>query len=73
MKSEADLRARFDQFDAEKNGYIDEAEFTALVRRLGLHLTDAKATKAFRSLDTEGEGRVDFEKLNAWWFKFERR
>jgi len=72
MKDEAAIRAKFEQFDAEGNGHIDEAKFTGLVRKLGLKMTDAKAAKAFRSLDSSGEGQVDFDGFCAWWFKYDR-
>ena len=72
MKDEAALRAKFEQFDAEDKGYLGQTEFTALVRRLGLNLTDAKAASAFLSLDVTGEGRVEFDALSKWWFKYDR-
>jgi len=72
MKDERALREKFDQFAADANGHAGPDKFTTLVRKLGLKLTDAKAAKAFRSLDTEGEGHVSFEKFSARWFKYDR-
>ena len=72
MKDEAALRAKFDQFDADGDGSLRQTEFTALVRKLGLRLTDAKATSAFRALDAAGDGLIKFEDLSLWWFKYDR-
>lgn len=73
MRDEAALRAMFETFDADAKGYLDQSKFTALVRKLGLKLTDAKASNAFLALDAEGTGQVKFSEFSAWWFKYNRR
>lgn len=72
MKDETALRAKFDAADNDGNGTIGEPQFTALVRRLGLSLSDKKASKAFVGLDQNGTGQVDFAAFSAWWFKYDR-
>jgi len=72
MKDEAALRAQFDKLDADGKGYIDQAQFTALVRKLGLRLTDAKAAKAFHTLDTKSNEHIQFDELSVWWLKYDR-
>lgn len=72
MTDEATLRARFEQFDATGSGLIGETEFIAIVRKLGLKISDAKASKAYRSLEANDDGRIRFEQLSTWWFRYER-
>lgn len=72
MRDEAALRADFEAIDADKNGFIGQTQFKALLRKLGLRLTETKATKAFLSLDVNGTGRVEFAEFSTWWFKYSR-
>lgn len=72
MRDEAALRAKFEASDTDGNGTIGEAQFKGLVRKLGLPLSDKKASKAFAGLDTQGAGQVEFAAFSAWWFKYER-
>jgi Ca2+-binding EF-hand superfamily protein len=71
MKDSDALRAKFEA-SANEKGCIDGARFPGLVRKLGLKLTDAKASNAFVALDVNGEDSVDFEAFSAWWFKYSR-
>jgi Ca2+-binding EF-hand superfamily protein len=72
MKDEAALRAMFEQFDAQGSGFIGQKDFTALIKKLGLRLSDAKGERAFLALDADQDGRIQFEELSVWWFKYDR-
>ncbi len=72
MRDEAALRAMFEAFDPDGNGTLAETQFKNLVRKLGLKVTDTKASKAFLTLDAQGTGRVDFNDFKVWWFKYDR-
>lgn len=61
------LRARFDAFDADKNGKIDVAEFEKLLDKLGFGYSDKQARAAFESIDVNGSGAIDFDEFLAWW------
>ena len=71
MKDNEALRAKFEA-SADERDCIDEARFIALVRKLGLKLTEKKAKKAFAGLDANQDDSVSFEAFSAWWFKYTR-
>jgi Ca2+-binding EF-hand superfamily protein len=67
--SEAELRREFDHADTNKNGSIDEDEFAALVRTLGVTLTPEEVQIAFLAIDINGNGRIEFGEFKNWWGK----
>lgn len=69
MSDDTDLHAQFNKFDADKNGHIDESEFSQLVRSLGVSLTPEKTAVAFLAIDVNGNGRIEFGEFSAWWRK----
>jgi calcium-binding protein CML len=67
--SEAELRRQFDRVDANKSGSVDEDEFTALIRALGVTLTPEEVQVAFSAIDINGNGRIEFGEFKNWWGK----
>jgi len=65
--SDDPLRDRFDRFDRDSNGTIDEAELGLLLDALGVGYTDAQVSATFTSLDQDGSGQLEFEEFRAWW------
>jgi Ca2+-binding EF-hand superfamily protein len=63
------LRNEFDRFDADGNGWIDEDEFAALLRALGVTFTPEKVVIAFMAIDVNGNGRIEFGEFKSWWQK----
>ena len=61
------LRDRFDGFDRDANGRIDEAELALLLDALGVGYTDAQVHATFTSLDEDGSGQIEFAEFSAWW------
>jgi len=66
MSSDA-LRARFDRYDGDGNGSIDEAELSLLLDALGVGYSDVQVHATFTSLDGDSNGQIDFEEFCAWW------
>lgn len=66
MSSDA-LRDRFDRFDGDNNGKIDQAELSSLLDALGLGYTDSQVHATFTELDTDANGQIDFEEFCGWW------
>ncbi|HVU05861.1 MAG TPA: EF-hand domain-containing protein [Polyangiaceae bacterium] len=64
-----DLRAQFDKFDTDGNGSIDEDEFAALVKSLGVSMTAEKVAVAFMAIDVDGNRNIEFGEFRAWWEK----
>jgi Ca2+-binding EF-hand superfamily protein len=73
MSDEATLQAEFERFDADNNGHIDETEFAALVKSLGVNLTSEKLAIAFLAIDVNGNRRIEFGEFSAWWKKRQQR
>lgn len=71
MSDEASLREEFERFDGDKSGYIDEAEFAALVTSLGATLSRQKVAVAFLAIDINGNGRIEYGEFRAWWSKYQ--
>lgn len=67
MTEQATLKREFDRFDADKNGFIDRDEFAALVKSLGVELSEDKVGVAFRALDVNGNDRIEFNEFRVWW------
>jgi calmodulin len=61
------LRERFDAFDCDNNGKIDESEFERLLDALGFGYSPAQARAAFSAIDRDGNGQIDFSEFLAWW------
>lgn len=58
-----ELVSQFQQSDADDSGSIDEHEFRALLARMSLSVTDAEAAELVDSIDTNGNGLIDFQEL----------
>lgn len=71
MSDEATLRAAFEGFDSDGNGYIDENEFAALVRSLGVDFAPEKLRVAYLAIDVNGNERIEFGEFKAWWKKYQ--
>lgn len=71
MTDEQTLRSDFDQFDADKNGHIDEAEFASLVEFLGIEFSSQQTATAFLAIDVNGNGRIEFGEFRSWWLKYQ--
>jgi len=64
-----DLRSKFDEFDADRDGSISEAEFTVLVASLGVRFDAGQVYTAFMAIDVDGNGRIEFGEFRSWWMK----
>ena len=63
------LHREFERFDADGNGSIDEDEFGALVRALGVTFPPEKVAIAFMAIDVNGNGQIEFGEFKSWWQK----
>lgn len=66
MENQA-LRARFEAVDQDRNGKIDQREFTQLLDALGVGFTREQSLTAFTAIDVNGNGAIEFGEFAAWW------
>lgn len=67
QKMRKKIRTLFQEIDEDKSGDLDREEFAQLSRDMGADLTAAELDEAMREIDTDGDGRVDFEEFQTWW------
>jgi len=60
----------FSIFDDDRNGYIDKNELMKTYNGMGHELSDEKATELIRSVDKDGDMRIDFNEFSALMKKF---
>lgn len=53
----------FQEFDADKSGFIDLQEFLVMIDALSLKLPEAKAQKFFKHCDKDGSGVIDLDEF----------
>ena len=64
--TQATLRRIFNFFDMDGNGYIDRAELSVVLRKLGFGW---QGTHVFEAVDADGDGRVGFPEFMALFGK----
>jgi Ca2+-binding EF-hand superfamily protein len=64
-----DLQREFERFDTDENGKIDEDEFSSLLQKLGVRLSENMAHTAFMAIDVNGNGVIDFGEFCSWYEK----
>jgi hypothetical protein len=63
------FRKKFNEYDTEKNGTIDKDQLAAFITDLGIYISDNDMPGLIQSLDTKGDGKLSFNKLQAWFKK----
>merc|ERR1712217_539811 len=61
------LKQEFDLYDNDQSGYIDSHELKGLLKKLGEELTDEEISAAFRDLDSDGSGNIEFFEFAQWF------
>eukprot|EP00164_Ancoracysta_twista_P009429 GFYU01013947.1.p1 GENE.GFYU01013947.1~~GFYU01013947.1.p1 ORF type:complete len:560 (+),score=156.75 GFYU01013947.1:55-1734(+) len=64
--SKAQVLTIFQQFDSDRSGSIDSAEFAQLAYAAGEPLTDFQIQEALKTLDANGDGEVTFAEFYDW-------
>ncbi|KAF8601253.1 EF-hand [Ceratobasidium sp. AG-I] len=63
-QAEDELKAVFGQFDLDGSGLIEKAEMKAVLNKLGDKLSDEQIQLIIREVDTDGDGKVNFQEFN---------
>mmetsp|Transcript_75455 Transcript_75455/g.125809 ORF Transcript_75455/g.125809 Transcript_75455/m.125809 type:complete len:308 (-) Transcript_75455:216-1139(-) len=64
------IRAAFEHFDLNKDGFISVDEFIAIMTRVGEGcnpISEEKARQAFKDCDINGDGKVEYDEFAATW------
>lgn len=64
---EAELIRLFSRFDTNKNGFIEEKEFGAILDSLGYDESEEVRSLEFAAIDEDDDGRVRFREFANWW------
>jgi Ca2+-binding EF-hand superfamily protein len=63
----SESRKAFNSFDLNGDGFIDSAEFRALLEKLDGDVSSAECQLNFEVADTEGDGYIGFKEFVVWW------
>jgi EF-hand domain pair len=63
----SESREAFDSCDRNGDGFIDPAEFRALLEELDGDVSSAECQLNFEVADTEGDGYIGFKEFVVWW------
>ena len=61
------VRAIFDRYDTDGSGTIEHSEFRHMLKDLGVEMTHAEFQEAVTMLDSDHNGKIDFEEFLLWW------
>jgi len=61
------LKQEFDAYDEDRSGYIDVKELKELLHKLGEELEEKHLQEAFRELDQDGSGEIEFFEFVEWF------
>jgi len=62
-----EIEELFEQNDSDGNGDIDFDEFSVLMAELDPLLPPAAVEIGFRDIDTNKDGRINFDEFLEWW------
>lgn len=67
------LRAAFDRKDTDRSGYLEKNEISAALAASGVIASDESVDEVMAAIDTDGDGKVDFEEFVAFSEDAEKR
>lgn len=67
IKSEADLKQKWDEHDVDGNGTLDVKELAAFIRDAGIDMTTNEIASIFMTLDKNFDDRISYEEFYMWW------
>tara|TARA_B110000902_G_scaffold143316_1_gene165265 strand:+ start:249 stop:461 length:213 start_codon:yes stop_codon:yes gene_type:complete len=69
MEKTTKIKKIFDQFDKDKDGYINKKELNSLAIALNNQLSPAELQDLFRDLDIDNSGKITWEEFIKYWIK----
>jgi len=65
---ENDVKKAFKEFDADGSGAIDQNELSTICEKLGCPLSEKKLPEALKTLDLNGDGVIQLDEFERWYF-----
>jgi len=59
----ADLKHAFDSLDKDRKGHISTGDLGSIMKSLGQELPEDELQEMIRSIDTDGNGEIDFDEF----------
>ena len=69
METNTKIKKIFDQFDRDKDGYINKTELNKLAIALNNPLSPPELQDLFRDLDIDKSGKITWEEFIKYWIK----
>ena len=63
----SESREAFVYCDRDGDGFLNSAEFRALLEQIDGDVSSAECQLNFEAADTEGDGYIGFKEFVAWW------
>ena len=57
----------FRKYDEDKDGAVSQAELNKLCMEMGARLSEDELKIALKVLDTNGDGKIEFDEFKVWW------
>ena len=68
-KFNEEIKQIFNQFDKNKNGYIDKSELNSLSIALNDHMSPAELHDLFKNIDKDNSGRISWDEFIKYWLE----
>jgi Ca2+-binding EF-hand superfamily protein len=72
IKSEEDLKQKWEQYDADGNGALDVKELSVFIRESGINMTTNEIAATYMTLDKNFDEKITFEEFYMWWMNKEQ-
>lgn len=66
-EEEDELRTLFEGCDQNGNGTLQFAEFEEFLNNIGAGMSTRECRIGFSEIDTDRDGRIDFDEFYRWW------
>jgi len=70
IENEEILWEKFNEYDKDKDDYLEQADFAELVNDMGLSLDHNEHIAAFSTIDVDDDQKISFKDLKNWWSGF---
>ena len=62
------VKPQFKKYDKDGSGNIEKDELEDLIKDFGIDLKEYKIEDALRDMDTNEDGKIDYDEFCRWYF-----